>query len=52
MAIQVGAAPPTGRCDWSEAQCSAFVQVEDGTAKVGGDFSHSSAGLVQFDPGE
>ncbi|CAF89138.1 unnamed protein product, partial [Tetraodon nigroviridis] len=24
---------------------------KDGTAKVGGDFSHSSAGLVQFDPG-
>lgn len=28
------------------------MQVEDGTAKVGRDFSHSSAGLVQFDPGE
>lgn len=28
------------------------MQAEDGTAKVGGDFSHSSAGLVQFDPGE
>lgn len=52
MAIQVGAAPPTGGSDWSDAQCHTFLQVEEGTAKVGGDFSHSSAGLVQFDPGE
>lgn len=29
-----------------------FVQAEDGTAKLGRDFSHSSARLVQFDPGE
>ncbi|KAG7327532.1 hypothetical protein KOW79_009138 [Hemibagrus wyckioides] len=27
------------------------IQVEDGTAKVGKDFTHSSASLIQFDPG-
>nr|XP_055068360.1 FRAS1-related extracellular matrix protein 1-like [Misgurnus anguillicaudatus] len=27
------------------------IQVEEGTAKVGKDFTHSSASLVQFDPG-
>lgn len=28
-----------------------MFQVEDGTAKVGKDFTHSSASLIQFDPG-
>lgn len=28
-----------------------IFQVEDGTAKVGKDFTHSSASLIQFDPG-
>lgn len=28
-----------------------ILQVEEGTAKVGKDFTHSSASLVQFDPG-
>ncbi|XP_016317746.1 FRAS1-related extracellular matrix protein 1b [Sinocyclocheilus anshuiensis] len=27
------------------------IQVEEGTAKVGKDFTHSSANLIQFDPG-
>ncbi|KAM4548346.1 FRAS1-related extracellular matrix protein 1b isoform 2-T4 [Odontesthes bonariensis] len=27
------------------------IQVEEGSAKLGSDFSHSSAGLIQFDPG-
>ncbi|KAL1251392.1 hypothetical protein QQF64_019188 [Cirrhinus molitorella] len=27
------------------------IQVEEGTAKVGKDFAHSSANLIQFDPG-
>ncbi|XP_071200823.1 FRAS1-related extracellular matrix protein 1b [Salvelinus alpinus] len=27
------------------------IQVEDGTAKVGKDFTHSTASLIQFDPG-
>ncbi|XP_077390356.1 FRAS1-related extracellular matrix protein 1b isoform X2 [Festucalex cinctus] len=27
------------------------IQVQDGTAKVGQDFTHSTAGLIQFDPG-
>ncbi|KAK9967605.1 hypothetical protein ABG768_001992 [Culter alburnus] len=27
------------------------IQVEEGTAKVGKDFTHSSASLIQFDPG-
>ncbi|XP_028856567.1 FRAS1-related extracellular matrix protein 1b [Denticeps clupeoides] len=27
------------------------IQVEDGTAKVGKDFTHSTATLIQFDPG-
>ncbi|XP_061834466.1 FRAS1-related extracellular matrix protein 1b [Nerophis lumbriciformis] len=27
------------------------IQVEDGTAKLGQDFTHSTAGLIQFDPG-
>nr|XP_057929904.1 FRAS1-related extracellular matrix protein 1b [Doryrhamphus excisus] len=27
------------------------IQVEDGTAKLGLDFTHSTAGLIQFDPG-
>lgn len=33
---------------------SAFVlaQVEEGSAKPGSDFTHSTAGLIQFDPGE
>lgn len=30
---------------------SSFVQVEEGSAKPGRDFTHSTAGLVQFDPG-
>lgn len=29
-----------------------MFQVEDGTAKVGKDFTHSSASLIQFDPGQ
>lgn len=28
-----------------------IVQVEEGTAKMGKDFTHSSANLIQFDPG-
>lgn len=28
-----------------------FVQVEEGSAKPGRDFTHSTAGLIQFDPG-
>lgn len=27
------------------------VQVEEGSAKLGRDFSHSTASLIQFDPG-
>ncbi|KAA0712127.1 FRAS1-related extracellular matrix protein 1 [Triplophysa tibetana] len=27
------------------------IQVEEGTAKIGKDFTHSSASLIQFDPG-
>ncbi len=30
---------------------SLFVQVEEGSAKPGRDFTHSTAGLIQFDPG-
>lgn len=28
-----------------------ITQVEEGTAKIGKDFTHSSASLIQFDPG-
>lgn len=52
MAVQVGAAPPQDAGGDPPKLSLTSVQVEDGTAQVGRDFSHSSAGLVQFDPGE
>lgn len=40
---------------WRKKECKSkwftLFQVEDGTAKVGKDFTHSSASLIQFDPG-
>ncbi|KAM4629862.1 FRAS1-related extracellular matrix protein 1b [Polymixia lowei] len=39
------------RAGRSEDPAYVVIQVEDGTAKVGRDFTHSTASLIQFDPG-
>lgn len=53
-----GESSPTQHCPLTavsvgaQGVCGVLVQVEEGTAKPGRDFTHSSAALIQFDPGK